>query len=73
MHHHRFTSQLSQGPPTEAQLPAAGGFVQCPLALQQGWQGPSCPWQQLYQMAYAQARAVVKPSILERYQTNTPN
>jgi hypothetical protein len=43
---------------------AAQGFVMCPLALQAS--AGSCPWQQVYEMAYAQARAVVRPSIIER-------
>jgi hypothetical protein len=45
----------------------------CPLAIQPGWQAQGCPWQQVYEMAYAQAQAAVRPSILTRYQTENWN
>jgi len=37
------------------------GFVACPVGSSAGWQ-----WQQIYRLAYEQARAVVQPSRLER-------
>jgi hypothetical protein len=41
----------------------------CPLVLQGAWS-----WQQhVYQLALEQARAVVRPSILERWQTPSAN
>jgi hypothetical protein len=67
MHHHRFPGQTNPAP-----APPAGGFMLCPAALQ-GWPGPVCPWQHLYQLAYDQARAVVRPSLLERLQQACPN
>ncbi len=71
MHRHRFSDQLSQGVGTSAP-PAGQGFVPCPVALLPGLSGV-CPWQHVYQLAYEQARAVVGPSRLERYQRHTPN
>jgi hypothetical protein len=72
MQHHRFTDQVA-GRPREEAAPQAQGFVLCPLALQQGWQGAACPWQDVYRMAYAQAQAVVRPSLLERVQATNWN
>jgi hypothetical protein len=53
---------------------ASSGFVACPLVLQQGvgeemW----AVRRQLYQWALEQASAVVRPSIVERWQTNLLN
>jgi hypothetical protein len=73
MHRHRFSEQWAQaGDPTPA-APTAHGFVQCPLVLMQGQPAASCPWQQVYQLAYEQAQAVVAPSRLERLQRFSPN
>jgi hypothetical protein len=68
MHQHRFSGQLLVEDRNEPAMPSAQGFVVCPVALQQGWQGAACPWQQVYQFAYAQAQAVARPSLLERFQ-----
>ena len=68
MHHHRFSGQLFTEDRNESAVPSAQGFVMCPLALQQGWQGTTCPWQQVYQFAIAQAQAVAHTSLLERFQ-----
>jgi hypothetical protein len=71
MSEHRFLDLLE----TEAAVPAAAtatatsGFMVCPLVLQ----GAAWSWQQVYQMALEQARAVVRPSILERWQKTWPN
>jgi hypothetical protein len=74
MHHHRFSSLLLEADRTEDPIPSTQGFVMCPLALQQGWQGTQqCPWQQVYQFAYAQAQAVARPSLLERFQADLWN
>jgi hypothetical protein len=74
MEHHRFSGQLLALDQTDESTPSTQGFVMCPLALQQGWQGPAaCPWQQVYQMAYAQAQAVARPSLLERFLANNWN
>ncbi len=72
MHHHRLLRQMSADR-TDGSSPPAQGFVMCPLPLQQGWQGPACPWQQVYQLAYAQAQAVIRPSVMERFQANSWN
>jgi hypothetical protein len=68
MHHHRFSGQLLTEDRREPSIPSAQGFIMCPLALQQSGHGPVCPWQQVYQLAYAQAQAVIRPSLLERFQ-----
>jgi hypothetical protein len=73
MHRHRFSEQFSSTNRADHSTPTAQGFVLCPLPLQAGWQGQGCPWQQVYQLAFAQAQAVVKPSRLERLQANTSN
>jgi hypothetical protein len=72
MHRHRFSDQFSGSPRAEAASPGQG-FILCPLALQQGWQGAVCPWQDVYRLAYAQAQAVVRPSLLERFQVKNWN
>jgi hypothetical protein len=67
MQHHRFREQLG----ADSQLPrtssaSASGFLVCPAMLMQGgMQAPSL-WQQIYQVAYERARAVLAPSRLER-------
>jgi hypothetical protein len=73
MHHHRFSGQLLTADPTTDATPTVQGFVMCPLALQQGGLGTVCPWQQVYQLAYAQAQAVARPSLLERFQASNWN
>lgn len=53
-------------PPAPAPAPAPGAFVLCPVGLAAS--PPSFAlWQQaLYQWAFAQAQAVVRPSLPER-------
>jgi hypothetical protein len=70
MHRDRFVGFQGNGPRsgTAAQVARAGAFVACPMALLQGGVGPSLLWQQVYQLAFEQAQAVVRPSRLERYQ-----
>ncbi len=67
MQSHRFRDQLGleTRSPVAATRQSAGGFMVCPVPLQasaaeQSWQ------QQIYQMAFEQAQAVVRPSWLER-------
>jgi hypothetical protein len=38
----------------------------CPLALVQNHLGGPSAWQRVYQLAFEQAQAVVRPSLLER-------
>jgi hypothetical protein len=73
MHHHRFANQFSAQAEVERPAPLSPGFVACPLALQQGPQAGGCPWQQVYQWAYAQAEAAARPSLLERFQATNWN
>ncbi len=70
MHHHRFLQQKGFAPLSSvaASAPSASAFMVCPAVLSQGWMGQPCPWRQLYQLAYEQARAVLRPSRLERLQ-----
>src|SRR5262245_45234484 len=66
MNHHRFAALLEPARlPQSTPATSPGGFVACPLAL--GMVGGAC-WaqQQVYQWAFAQAQAVVRPSLLER-------
>ena len=74
MTHHRFRD-LVQSELTAAnswQLNPGVGFMACPVALQAV--GMCLAWQQqVYQWAFEQARAVVRPSRLERWQAATLN
>ncbi len=68
MHRHRFLEQLSSSRSVSpAGLPTSG-FLMCPAALWQGAAQAVCPWQQVCQLAYEQARAVVQLLRLERLQ-----
>jgi hypothetical protein len=72
MSRHRFLDLVQPEPtlPTVGQPTLSSGFVVCPVVLQTGawaWQ------QQIYQWAYEQARAVVRPSRLERWQAASAN
>ena len=73
MARHRFLDLLHSETvtPAVAVVPAVAvsGFMACPLVLQAG----ALAWQHVYQLAYEQARAVVQPSRLERWQRATPN
>jgi hypothetical protein len=68
MAHHRFRNLLDDRPalgPSSA-IPSVSGFMACPLAVPQGM-GQFLMWQQAYQLAYEQARAVLQPSPLARF------
>ncbi|HTU20492.1 MAG TPA: hypothetical protein VMG10_20680 [Gemmataceae bacterium] len=69
MHHHRFRDQQTLGPVTTAIAPAPAGdaFMVCPVALCSGWMGALSSLA-AYQLAYERARAVLRPSIVERLQ-----
>jgi hypothetical protein len=75
MQHHRFREQLGfvEGPTQMACASSVGSFLVCPAVLQLGWTEQTCPWRQIYQMAYERARAVVAPSRLERLLIASPN
>jgi hypothetical protein len=70
MFSHRFSKLLTEVPrETVATTSATGAFVVCPMAL---W--PATPFElmmrrDLYERAYREALAVVRPSRLERLQT----
>jgi len=69
-------NRISEWPARAAQTPRAAsyGFVACPPALQFGGGADQCAVQrQLYQWAMEQAAAVVRPSIVERWQVNVLN
>jgi hypothetical protein len=64
MSRHRFSDLISSDPLPELVAAHSGlsprGFMACPMALQMS------AWQvQLYQWAFAEAQAVVRPSVLE--------
>jgi hypothetical protein len=71
---HRFLDLVHSEPAVPAGVPvAASGFMACPLVLQAAG-GPGAAWQQqVYQWAFEQARAVVRPSLLERWQKPSAN
>jgi hypothetical protein len=50
-----------------------GGFVMCPAALRPATMVECLAWQQLFERAYREAQAVVRPSRLERLQAVTLN
>ncbi len=70
MRRDRLRGVLLGGGAVEAAV-AAPAFVACPVALQ-GWTGP-CPWQAVYEQAYARAVAVLRPTIIERLQRDLTN
>jgi hypothetical protein len=68
MHRHRFLDLVEQRhlPTPLAQPLNTSGFCMCPLGLVPG-AGASMAWQQrIYQLAFAEAQAVVRPSLPER-------
>ena len=75
MYRNRFHNEEDFGPRWSVGAPAVfpSAFVLCPVALPQGGIGQQCLWQQVYQLAYEQAQAVVRTSRLERLQVATPN
>jgi hypothetical protein len=69
MQRHRFQEQLDQRrlPRPQAQPINRTAFCLCPPSLMMGAPGLAWLWQQrLYQMAFAEAQAVVRPSLPER-------
>lgn len=72
MQRHRFREQLAKEELRRQEV-VPQGFVLCPMALTRGWQGQACPWETVYQMAFARAQAVLKPSRLERLQREVWN
>jgi hypothetical protein len=69
MHRHRFLGVVDQRrlPQPQAQPINMSAFCACPLSLVSGAGGAGWLWQQhVYQLAFAQAQAVVRPSLLER-------
>jgi hypothetical protein len=69
MQRRRIPEDTGPLPGAAAPLPSASGFVVCPLVCHQGLMGqPLFPWQHVYQWAFEQAQAVVRPSRLERLQ-----
>ena len=69
MHRHRFLEQLERQrlPQSQARPISAGAFCACPVALVMGVPAVALHWQQrLYQLAFEQAQAVVRPSLPER-------
>jgi hypothetical protein len=73
MHPHRFTSQWFLGQRVETFTPTAQGFILCPVPLQPGWLVQPCPCPDIYRLAFEQAQAVVRPSLLERWQRASEN
>jgi hypothetical protein len=69
MPRHRFlefyeVESLPRSQPTSIPV---GAFCACPMALLSATGGAPAPWQMsLYQRAFAEAQAVLRPSILER-------
>ena len=68
----RFQGLLSEESMTQTATATAPAFVMCPMALQI-WGPGACPWEAIYRVAYEKARAVVRPSILERLQADLLN
>jgi hypothetical protein len=62
MNRHRFLEQMEQRhlPRPQARPINMMAFCACPVVLARPWQ------QQVYQMAFEQAQAVVRPSLPER-------
>jgi hypothetical protein len=75
MSRHRFPD-LTRERRAQPALAAAscGGFMACPAAFQAGVDPGRLAWQQqLYQWAFEQAQAVLRPSVLERLQRDLVN
>ena len=69
MSRHHFRGLLDDRPipsPSSA-ISSVSGFMACPLAVPQGMMGQMLMWQQAYQLAFEQARAVLRPSPLDRF------
>ena len=69
MSRHRFRGLLDERsiPSPSSAIPSMSGFMACPLAVPQGTMGQMLMWQQAYQLAFEQARAVLRPSPLDRF------
>jgi hypothetical protein len=69
MARHRFREQLTRSatlPPAPPALPTSG-FMACPLVLGQGLPNHTrLVQEEVYRRAWEEARAVLRPSILER-------
>jgi hypothetical protein len=69
MPHHRFQEPFDfyRLPQPAVQAPTSGSFVACPAALVQGLSPTQQLWQcSLYQLAFEQAQAMARPSLVER-------
>ncbi len=73
MSQHRFADLIpTSWPPSFSATPTGSGFMLCPLAVLPIMQGQL--WQrQVYERAFQEAQAVVRPSILDRLQAATNN
>jgi hypothetical protein len=74
MQHYPFLGQLDNrmGASAGAAPLSATAFVMCPAACLMGWPTHAMMWR-VYQMAYEQAQAVVRPSRLEILERATVN
>jgi hypothetical protein len=68
MNSERFSNGWPIRPPSDPAAVSARAFVVCPVAA-----GASLPCADLYRLAFAQAQAVVRPSIVERLQRDLCN
>ena len=68
MPRHRFLDGAGNWrlPRPQAAPVSANAFCACPVALMGSAGGMASAWQQVYQAALEEARAVVRPSLLER-------
>ena len=75
MNGHRFANLLPSEsvPGGVARIACVGTFVMCPMVLQPATMAECLVWQQLFERAYREAVAVVRPSRLERLQTVAVN
>lgn len=67
----RFPDSIHETRQPALALASGSAFMACPVAVQQ-WVG-GAPWHNVYAMAFAEARAVVRPSILDRLNANLLN
>jgi hypothetical protein len=74
MSQHRFAHLTpASSPGAMATAVRDPGFMICPVALRPATADQTQLWQQLFERAYREAQAVVRPSILERLQTDALN
>lgn len=72
MHAHRFREQLEAyaAEKAPAPIPAAGGFMACPIVLVQGLSAGFMDWQvAIYRIAFERAQAQQRPSTYRRAMT----